>query len=121
MERLDLSLASERDVAQEDAGDEDGQEARSVGDRREPIDDSGSTEHADGVERGSPESNMAQHGQQQHGAGDSDGEANRHLDRELLEHDRERAAVLGGELDHADHERDPHGVVRAGFALENGP
>ena len=73
------------------------------------------------VERGLVEPNMAQHGQQQQRAGDSDGEANRHLDRELLEHDRELAAVLGGELDHADHERDPDGVVRAGFALEDRP
>ena len=38
---------------------------------------------------------------------------------ELLEHDRERAALLGGELDHPDHQRDPDRVVGAGFALED--
>ncbi len=119
MERLDLSLAGSRDVAEEDARDEHGEEARPVCDRGEPVDDSGSGQHADGVQRRAREPNPPHHGQEQHRAGNANGEPDRHFDDELLDHDRERAALLGGELDHPDHQRDTDRVVGAGFALED--
>ena len=48
-------------------------------------------------------------------------DTDRHLDRELAHDHQERSIVVGGELDHAEHERDPGRIVDARLALENRP
>ncbi len=119
MERLDLALPWSGDVSEQDSRDEDREEPGSVGDGRDPVDHARAREHANRVERRARQANATHYGKQEQGAGDADGEAHRHLGRELGEHDREAPTVLGGELDHSDHEGDPDGVVRAGLSLED--
>jgi len=92
-----------------------------VSDRSESVDDAGSGQNAKGVESRAREAHPSEDGQEQHRAGHADRKPDPHLDRELFENDRDTSAVLRRELDHSDHERDPHRVVRAGLALEDRP
>jgi hypothetical protein len=85
--------------------------------RRDP----GSGEDANRVERWPSEPHVPHHREQQEGAEDADGEADGHLLGELGDDDREVALVLGRELDHPDHQGDPHHrVVHSGLALQDG-
>ena len=50
---------------------------------------------------------------------DPDEKPESHLDGELGDDDGEVLVVVRRELDHPDHERDAHGIVHPGFALED--
>ena len=80
VEDLDLGLERRADVADEQAGDEDGEEARAVGDGGDAVDDPGAGERAQRVEARARQREALQRLAEQQPAGDADGEADRHLD-----------------------------------------
>ena len=63
----------------------------------------------------------AKHRQQDERPEQAERDTDRHLDRELAHDHPERGIGVGGELDHAEHERDPGRIVDARLALESRP
>ena len=119
LEALNLGLVGDRRVAEEEPGDEDGQEARAAGQRRHGVQDGGQHRHEHRVEGFAGQPDVAQSGHDARG-GQPEDQPDRHLHGEVLHDDQERGVGVGGELDHADHQRDAGRVVDAGLALQRG-
>ena len=112
------ALNGRADVADEQARDEDGEEARAAGDGRDAVDHAGAGEGAQRVEPGARHREPVQrHARAAGRRAIADREPDRHLHRELAHDDPGAAAGMLGELDHPDHQRDPDRVVRARLAL----
>ena len=110
-----------RPVADQDPGDEYGQEAGAVDERGRAVDHTGGGDDPQRVERGRGQRHAPHQRQQQRRAGHTDRDAAGHLDDELLDDRPEGAVVARRELDHPDHQRDPDRVVRPGLALQDRP
>ena len=107
-------------VADQQAGDEDGQEARAVQRPCDAVDDARSGEHPERVQRPVRQASAC--------ASPAGARPRRRRRRRSRPPSRQRtrattvqklAVVARRELDHADHQRDPDRVVRAGLALED--
>ena len=82
VEALDLALVRRTDVADQQAGHEDREEARAAEHRRGAVDDASGREHPDGVEALPGEAHPHQPGQQ-NGADEPNRKPDHHLDHEL--------------------------------------
>jgi hypothetical protein len=121
VEALDLALVREPCVAEDQSGDEHGEEARPVRQGAGAVQRAGEREREHRVEALAGEREPAQEREQEQSAGDADGGPDRHLDHELPDDHEAGCVVVRRELDHPDHERDPRRVVHAGLALERRP
>ena len=115
LEALDLDLERCTGVAEEKSGDEDSEEAGAVQDGGRAVDDPGDDQRPERIEALAGQGHTAHERKQHARSCDSDGQADRHLDAELLDDDPERRVVGRRELDHADHQGDAHRVVDAGL------
>ncbi len=115
-----LIAAAIRDVSEDDAGDEDGEEARAVCDRGDAVDDPCRKQDGERVQ-GTVGKGDAPHCPGKREATDhARQQPDRHLDEELGRHGCEGGVAARRVLDHSDHESDPDGVVETGLPLEDG-
>ena len=113
VEALDVALVRQVGPSDDDPGDEDGDEARSVRDGGDPVDDAGRRERPQWVERRVREVDPAHRLDQQQRSGDADRDADGHLHDEFPDDDPERRVLVRCQLQETEHERDADRVVDA--------
>src|ERR671930_1426921 len=86
---------------------------------RGAVDHCGGDERPDRVEALARKRDAAHQLEQGSRAGDADRETDGHFDGDLLDDAPDRGALMRGELEGPDDERDGHRVVAAGLALED--
>jgi hypothetical protein len=92
-----------------------------VRERGRSVERAGKDEREHRVQPLAPEPDAAQHRHQNERPDHAQHDTDRHLDGELAHDDQERRVVVRGELDHAQHQRDPGRVVDAGLTFERRP
>ena len=115
-------LERRADVADEQAGDEDGEEARAAGDGGDAVDHARAGERAQRVEAGARQRERAS---ARRASSSPPATPTASPIAICTENSRTTIQALPpgcvGELDHPDHQRDPDRVVRARLALEDRP
>ena len=104
-------------VADQHPCDEHRQEPRSVGDGANAVDHARRGEGGDRVERPLPAVDQAHHDDP---ADRAHHDAHEHLPADVGQHEQVGVARVLDGAQHADHERDAHGIVRAGLGGEDG-
>ena len=120
VEALDVALVGRAGVPHQHPGDEDGQEPGAVGHRRDAVDEPARRQRAQRVQARPGQRDAAHHLHQPPAQDQADREAHGHLHHELGHHVERARARRGGQLEQAQHQRDPGRVVGPRLALEDG-